>query len=215
MKIGIIGSGTVGRTLGNAFLQEGYEVMLGSRDPLKAEIVKWQNENPTGSTGDFVQTAAFAEIIVLAVSGLVATNAIQIAGPANFYGKIVIDTTNPISKDPPVDAVLKFFTDLNESLMEKLQKKLPQARFVKAFNIVGSGLMYKPSFGGVTPTMFICGNDADAKKEVTDILDLFGWETEDLGVAAAARSIEPLAILWCIPGFINNDWYHAFKLLKK
>jgi predicted dinucleotide-binding enzyme len=215
MKIGIIGSGTVGRTLGNAFLQEGFEVMLGSRDPLKAEVVKWKNENPTSSTGDFGQAAAFAEIIVLAVSGLVATNAIQIAGPANFYGKIVIDTTNPISKDPPVDAVLKFFTDLNESLMEKLQKKLPQARFVKAFNSVGSGLMYKPSFTGTIPTMFICGNDADAKKEVTGILDLFGWETEDLGVAAAARSIEPLAILWCIPGFINNDWYHAFKLLKK
>lgn len=215
MKIGIIGSGAVGRTLGNAFLQEGYEVMLGSRDPLKAEVIKWKNENPKGQAGDFVQTAAFGEIIVLAVSGLVASNAIQIANPANFYGKIIIDTSNPIAKDPPTDAVLKYFTDLNESLMEKLQKKLPQARFVKAFNIVGNGLMYKPSFDNIKPTMFICGNDADAKKEVTGILELFGWETEDMGAAAAARAIEPLAILWCIPGFISNHWNHAFKLLKK
>src|SRR3954464_485291 len=186
MKIGIIGSGPVGRTLASAFLQEGYEVMLGSRDPLKAEIVKWKTENPMGITGDFQHTATFAELIVLAVSGLVATNAIQIAGPNNFYGKIVIDTTNPIAKDPPADAVLKFFTDLNESLMEKLQKKWPPIKFVKAFNIVGNGLMYKPNFNGIKPTMFMCGNDADAKKEVADILDLFGWETEDMGVAAAA-----------------------------
>ena len=215
MKIGIIGSGIVGRTLGNAFIQEGYEVMLGSRNPLKDEVVKWKSENPKGATGNFEETAAFADIIVLAVSGLVATNAIQIAGPANFYGKVVIDTTNPISKDPPADAVLNFFTDLNESLMEKMQKKIPQAKFVKAFNIVGSGLMYKPDFAGIKPTMFICGNDGDAKKIVTDILELFGWETEDMGVTAAARAIEPLAILWCIPGFISNGWQHAFKLLKK
>lgn len=214
MKIGIIGSGIVGRTLGSAFLEEGYEVMLGSRDTAKEDVVKWKDENQFGATGDFTQTAAFADIIVLAVSGLVAMNAIQIAGPNNFYGKIVIDTTNPIAKDPPTDAVLKFFTDLNESLMEKLQKKLPQAKFVKAFNIVGNSLMYKPALEQ-KPTMFICGNDADAKKEVAYILDLFGWEVEDMGVAAAARAIEPLSILWCIPGFINNRWHHAFKLLKK
>ncbi len=215
MKIGIIGSGIVGRTLGNAFLLEGYEVMLGSRNTAKDEVLKWKNENAKGTIGSFEETAAFAEIIVLSVSGLVATNAIQIAGPHHFYGKIVIDTTNPIAKDPPTDAVLKFFTDLNESLMEKLQKKVPAAKFVKAFNIAGSGTMYKPDFSGTKPTMFICGNDGEAKAVVTNILDLFGWETEDMGVAAAARAIEPLAILWCIPGFINNDWYHAFKLLKK
>ncbi len=215
MKIGIIGSGIVGRTLGNAFLQEGYEVMLGSRNPLKDEMVKWKNDNAKGLTGNFEETASFAEIIVLTVSGLVATNAIQIAGPHHFYGKIVIDTTNPIAKDPPADAVIKYFTDLNESLMEKLQKKIPSAKFVKAFNIVGSNLMYKPDFEGTKPTMFICGNDGDAKNLVAGILELFGWETEDMGVAAAARAIEPLAILWCIPGFINNHWNHAFKLLKK
>jgi 8-hydroxy-5-deazaflavin:NADPH oxidoreductase len=216
MKIGIIGSGAVGRTLGKAFLQEGFEVMLGSRTPAKDEVVKWKNEHPKGLTGDFTETAAFADIIVLAVNGLVAMNAIQIAGPQHFSGKIVMDATNPIAKDPPTDGVLKFFTDLNESLMEKLQKRTPQARFVKAFNSVGNALMYKPSFeDGIKPTMFICGNDDDAKKEVTHILDLFGWETEDMGTAVAARSIEPLCILWCIPGFLNNSWSHAFKLLKK
>ncbi|MBS1744152.1 MAG: DNA-binding protein, partial [Bacteroidetes bacterium] len=180
------------------------------------EVLKWKSDHPTAQTGDFAQTAAFADIIVLAVSGLVAMNAIQIAGPQHFNGKIVIDPTNPIAKDPPEDGVLKFFTDLNESLMEKLQKRTPQARFVKAFNSVGNSLMYKPQFpGGEKPTMFICGNDADAKKDVTQLLELFGWETEDMGTAAAARAIEPMCILWCIPGFLHNSWNHAFRLLKK
>ena len=215
MKIGVIGSGQVGRTLASAFLKEGYDVMLGSRTSQKEEVIKWKEENASGKTGDFEQTAAFADVIVLAVSGLVASNALQIAGIHHFAGKVVIDTTNPIAAEPPVNAVLKYFTTQDESLMEKLQRKAPHAKFVKAFNSVGNALMYKPVFTDPKPTMFICGNDEDAKKLVTDILDLFGWETEDLGVAAAARAIEPLAILWCIPGFLNNDWYHAFKLLKK
>jgi predicted dinucleotide-binding enzyme len=214
MKIGIIGSGIVGRTLGNAFLQEGYEVKLGSRNPSKEEVVKWKSENTTGLTGNFTETAEFADIIVLAVSGLIASDAIKLAGKNNFSGKIVIDTTNPISAEPPTDAVVKFFTDFNESLMEKLQHVVPDAKLVKAFNIIGSAVMYKPSFIDAKPSMFICGNDPDAKKTVSAILEKFGHEPEDMGVAAAARAIEPLAILWCIPGFINNDWYHAFKLLK-
>lgn len=215
MKIGVIGSGQVGRTLASAFLKEGYDVMLGSRNTQKEEVTKWLAENANGKTGDFEQTAAFADVIVLAVSGLVASNALQIAGIHHFAGKVVIDTTNPIAAEPPVNGVLKYFTTQDESLMEKLQKKAPHAKFVKAFNSVGNALMYKPVFTDPKPTMFICGNDEDAKKLVADILDLFGWETEDLGVATAARSIEPLAILWCIPGFLNNDWHHAFKLLKK
>jgi len=139
---------------------------------------------------------------------------VRLCGEKNFNGKVVIDATNPIASTPPVNGVLKFFTTLDESLMERLQKLVPDAKLVKAFNIVGNAFMYKPQLPGGPPTMFICGNDARAKKLVTDILTAFGWETEDMGAAEAARAIEPLSILWCIPGILHNRWTHAFKLLK-
>jgi predicted dinucleotide-binding enzyme len=213
MKIGIIGSGSVGQLLGDAFISEGHEVMLGTRNPQKEEVVKWQQENQQGRTGTFEETAVFSEIVVLAVAGVAAEEALKISGANNLSGKVVIDATNPIAHEAPVNGVLKFFTSLDDSLMERLQKLVPNAHFVKAFNSVGAQLMYKPKLGG-TPTMFICGNNAEAKKKVTQILDTFGWETEDLGFAEAARAIEPLCILWCIPGFLNNQWMHAFKLLR-
>jgi 8-hydroxy-5-deazaflavin:NADPH oxidoreductase len=215
MKIGIIGSGAVGQVLATAFLKEGHQVMLGTRDVSKEAVVKWKETNTTGQTGNFEATATFGELIVLATEGGVTANAIDLAGLENFTGKTVIDTTNPIEKAPPENGVLKYFTTLEDSLMERLQKQLPDAHLVKAFNSVGSHLMYKPDFGGVKPSMFICGNDAAAKQTVTGILEAFGWETEDMGSVAAARAIEPLCILWCIPGFVQNSWSHAFKLLKK
>ena len=214
MKIGVIGSGEVGQTLGTAFLAEGHDVMLGTRDPGKDTVKTWKNENPKGQTGTFETTAQFGDLLILCVSGSAAESAVQQAGVANFAGKVVIDTTNPIAGPPPENGVLKFFTDSNSSLMEKIQGLIPDASVVKAFNSVGNTLMYKPQLPGGVPTMFICGNDAAAKTTVTGILTAFGWETEDMGVAAAARAIEPLCILWCIPGFLHNSWNHAFKLLK-
>lgn len=214
MKVGILGSGIVGRVLASGFLQEGHRVMLGTRDVTKEEVVKWQQENSGGLIGSFQETAQFGEIIVLAVSGLVVEDAINMAGKEHFFEKIVIDATNPIAAVPPDNGVLKFFTTLEESLMERIQKLVPDSKVVKAFNSVGNAFMYKPKFPGGIPTMFICGNDDAAKKKVTDILTSFGWETEDMGKVEAARAIEPLCILWCIPGFIKNQWTHAFKLLK-
>jgi 8-hydroxy-5-deazaflavin:NADPH oxidoreductase len=214
MKIGIIGSGAVGQKLGTAFLAEGHEVMLGTRNPGKEEVKKWKKENPKGQCGTFGVTAQFGDILVLAVAGSVAESAIRLAGTSHFNNKILIDATNPIGATPPQDGVISFFTTLNESLMERLQQQIPQTKLVKAFNSVGNVQMYKPTVKGGPPTMFICGNDDKAKKTVTEILTSFGWETADMGKASAARAIEPLCILWCIPGFLHNEWTHAFKLLK-
>ena len=215
MKIGIIGSGIAGRVLATGFLREGHHAMLGTRNISKEEVLKWKKENAGGLLGSFQETAQFGEMIVLAVSGLVAEDAINLAGKEHFSNKIIIDATNPIAAVPPDNGVLKFFTTLEESLMERIQKQVPDAKVVKAFNSVGNASMYKPKFNGIMPTMFICGNDEEGKKIVTNILTSFGWETEDMGKVESARAIEPLCILWCIPGFIRNQWTHAFKLLKK
>jgi predicted dinucleotide-binding enzyme len=214
-KIGVLGSGDVGRVLASSFLKEGNPVMLGTRDTSKDQVVKWKKDNSAGQTGTFEETAAFGEIIVLATAGSVSLTAIELAGKENFDEKLVIDATNPIAPEPPVKGVLKFFTSLDHSLLEMIQEKIPSANVVKAFNSVGNAFMYKPDFKGIKPSMFICGNDATAKKTTSSILDAFGWEVEDMGPAEAARAIEPLCILWCIPGFIRNEWTHAFKLLKR
>jgi predicted dinucleotide-binding enzyme len=210
-KVGILGSGAVSKTLAAGFLKHGYEVMAGSRDPKKIEA--WQEELGSDlKAGDFAETAAFGEILVLAIRGAVADEVLKAIPGSDLEGKIIMDATNPIA-GPPEDGILPFFTDLQESLMEKLQKGFPSARFVKAFNSVGAARMVNPDFGGQKPSMFICGNDDAARAEVSAILDQFGWETEDMGSAAAARAIEPLCMLWCIPGFRENRWMHAFKIL--
>jgi predicted dinucleotide-binding enzyme len=211
MKVGILGSGDVAKTLGGGFLKHGHDVMVGSRSPEK--LADWAKQNPKAHAGTFSDTAKFGELIVLAVKGSVAADALRAAGATNLAGKTVIDACNPIADVPPKNGVLSFFTGPNESLLERLQAEFPTARLVKAFNSVGAGRMVNPQFAGGKPTMFICGNDEAAKKTVGGILDQFGWETADMGQVEAARAIEPLCILWCIPGFARNQWTHAFKLL--
>lgn len=211
-KVGVLGSGQVGETLANGFAKHGHEVMRGSRDPSK--LARWKaGAGDKAKTGTFEEAARFGEIVVLAVKGVGAEEAVSLCG-AGLDGKVVLDTTNPIAEGaPPKSGVLSYFTGPNESLLERLQKRAPKARFVKAFSSVGAVLMVNPKLPS-KPTMFICGNDAAAKAETRAILDTFGWETEDLGVAEAARAIEPLCILWCLPGFLRNDWMHAFKVLR-
>jgi 8-hydroxy-5-deazaflavin:NADPH oxidoreductase len=153
-------------------------------------------------------------MIVLAVKGKVAAEVLRLAGAGNLTGKTIIDACNPIEDAPPVNGVLKFFTTLDESLMERPQREFESAHFVKGFNSVGSGLMVNPPFGSERPTMLVCGNDSTAKQAVSGILDQFSWDVADMGSAEAARAIEPLCMLWCIPGFLRNEWTHAFKLLK-
>ena len=211
-KVGILGSGIVARTLGNGFLKHGYEVMLGTRDAGK--LAEWKEQGGgKAHTGNFEETAKFGEMIVLAVKGSAAADVLEQAGPQNLQGKTVIDTTNPIADGAPENGVLQFFTDFQESLMEALQERFPEIHFVKAFSCVGNAYMVEPKFTE-QPTMFLCGNNDAAKKEVSDVLGKFGWEIEDMGKDTAARAIEPLCMLWCIPGFLQGRWNHAFKLVK-
>lgn len=212
-KIAVIGSGAVGQTLADGFLKHGHAVMRASREPGKLESWK-KGAGERASTGTFAEAARFGDVVVLAVKGTAAEEAVELAGVDALAGKLVIDTTNPIANAPPENGVLSFFTGPNESLMERLQKKAPGAHLVKAFSCVGNVLMVNPQLPGGPPTMFICGNDARAREKTGAILKVFGWDVADMGVAAAARAIEPLCMLWCIPGMTQNSWMHAFKLLR-
>lgn len=213
MKIGILGSGDVAQTLAAGFLAHGHEVMLGTRDP--AKLSDWSAKHPKARVGSFADSSAFGEIGVLAVKGGAAEAVLKAADASrHLAGKVLIDATNPIADLPPDNGVLRFFTTLDDALMERLQRAHPAVKFVKAFNSVGAALMIDPKLPGGRPTMFICGDDAGAKATVTTLLAEVGWDTADMGVAAAARAIEPLCMLWCIPGFLRNDWVHAFKLVN-
>lgn len=214
-KIGIIGSGAVAKALGNGFLKYGHQVMAGSRDLSKLQ--DWKAKGGENAlTGTFEEVAAFGDLLVLAVKGHAAVAVLKSLPAASLKGKTIIDTCNPIAAAPPVNGVLQFTTSPNASLMEELQALAPEAHFVKAFNSIGSAHMVNPDFGvAVKPAMFICGNSEAAKAEVKGVLDQFGFDTQDMGKAEAARAIEPLCMLWCIPGFLHNQWSHAFALLKK
>lgn len=213
-KVAVLGSGTVGDVLSNGFLKHGYAVMRATRDPAKLQAWKASAAGDV-SVGTYEQASAWGEIIVLAVKGLVAQDVLDQCGHANLANKTVIDATNPIGSEPPQNGVIRYFTSANESLMERLQKHVPAARFVKAFNSVGNALMVNPAVEGGPPTMFICGNDAAAKQDTIEVLTKFGWDACDCGGVEGARPIESLCILWCIPGFLRNEWRHAFKLVKQ
>lgn len=211
-KIGIIGSGAVAKTLGKGLHKHGYDVLLGTRDT--AKLNDWKNEHPGINIGSFEDAARYGDIVILAVKGHAALDVLKLAGIRNFDGKTVIDTTNPIDDTvAPKNGVLSFFTGPNQSLMERLQDAAPLAHFVKAFSCIGSPLMIDPQLPE-KPTMFICGNNTEAKRTVSLLLNEVGHDVEDCGKVEAARGIEPLCILWCIPGFVQNDWFHAFRMVR-
>ncbi len=219
MKIGVLGSGDVGRRLSDGFIELGHIVKIGSRDPTKEEVVQWVSnhggEEGKASAGNFEEAASFGEILVIATSWNGTSNSIRLAGTKNFAGKIVIDVTNPLDFSegmPP-----KLAISHSDSGGETIQRLIPEAKVVKAFNIVGNPHFLHPDFrNGGPPTMFICGNDEQAKKEISDdILTKFGWETIDIGGIEGARLLEPLALLWITYYFRTGNGNHAFKLLKK
>lgn len=211
-KVGILGSGDVGQALAKGFMLDGYEVMVGSRTGKKAAAVD-EELGMDVPTGTFREVAEWGELIILAVKGSAAEG---VAGDLKeeLKDKTVIDVTNPVSDDEPEHGVLKYFTSLDESLAERIQAAAHGAKVVKAWNTVGHRNMIDPDFGTM-PTMPICGNDEGARQEVAALLTSFGWEAEDMGRVTAARAIEPLTILLCIPGFVRGEWTHAFKMIKK
>jgi predicted dinucleotide-binding enzyme len=211
MHVGILGSGAVARALGKGFVQHGDTVRFGTRDP-EAERAQAlvQAVGRQSSIGTLAEAAEFAELAVLATAWSGTENAIRLAGPERLAGKTVIDATNPLRGMPPTLAV-----GYSDSAGEQVQRWLPQARVVKAFNIAGNAHMVHPQFPGGPPDMFICGNDAAAKQAVAAICTAFGWPTIDLGGIEYARLLEPLAMLWIHYGFMTKSWNHAFKLLRK
>jgi 8-hydroxy-5-deazaflavin:NADPH oxidoreductase len=213
MKIGILGSGDVGKKLGSGFISIGHEVMLGSRDPDSENVRGWIAANgKTASGGTFEQTATFGEIIVLATLWTGTENAIKLAGAKNFAGKVVIDATNPLifEENKPPSLALGF----DDSAGEQVQRWLPGARVVKCFNIVGNQYMVHPQFECGPPDMFIAGDDDEAKNTVTAFLKQFGWSVIDIGGIDGARLLEPMSILWVLYGIRTGTWHHAFKMLR-
>jgi predicted dinucleotide-binding enzyme len=233
MKVGIFGTGGVGRTLASKFVSEGNsqrdafaEVMIGTRnveetldktepDGMGSQSYKeWQKNNPKVKLGTFANTAKFGELIILATFGDATKNAIDLAGKENFSNKVVIDTTNPLdfSKGVPPG----FTATLGNSLGEQIQKHIPQAKVVKAFNTIGAHIMISPKREEGDPDFFLAGNDEKAKNQVREIAKKWGWkEVVDLGDISMSYWLESLAMIWIYYGFKYNGWSHAFKLLKK
>jgi len=216
MRIGILGTGDVGKALGKAFAELGHEVKMGSREAKNEKALAWAKETGSNaSTGTFADAAAFGDLVVLATLGVANENALTMAGRDRFRGKVVIDATNPLdfSKGvPPTLAVAG-----NDSGGERVQKLLPDARVVKAFNTVGSLHMFRPGFPGGPPDMFVCGNDAEAKKHVASILEDFGWGVVDVGGIESSRYLEAMCLVWVLFAFSSTPptWNHAFKMLRK
>ena len=214
MKVGILGTGVVAKALGKGFAERGHEVKIGTRDPDgdKARTAV-QHIGGRASAGSFAEAARFGDVVVVATLWKGTENALSLAGPENVAGKVVIDATNPLDFDRGVPPTLAL--GYTNSSGEQVQRWLPQARVVKAFNIVGNAAMVDPAFPGGPPDMFICGNDPAAKETVTGILKSFGWPTIDLGGIEMSRYLDPMAMVWIVYGFKTNTWNHAFKLLHQ
>jgi 8-hydroxy-5-deazaflavin:NADPH oxidoreductase len=215
LKIGVLGTGDVGRVLGSGFVALGHEVKLGSRDATNPKAVEWAEKNgPGASAGTFADAVKHGDVIILATSWTGALNALDLAGVDNFDGKVILDATNPLDFSKGAPPTLSVGT--TDSAAEQIQRKLPKARVVKCFNIVGNPHMVKPSFPDGQPDMFICGDDEDAKKTATDLCKELGWRgTVDIGGIVGARYLEPMAMVWISYFFKTGNGNHALSMLHK
>lgn len=209
MKIAILGSGHVGQELGRGLAGLGHEVAIGTREGNK--LAAFAEE--TGVTeARFADVLEDAELAIVALKGEVAEAVVRDLAAA-LAGKVVLDTTNPIAGEAR-GGIVPYFTAAHESLLQRLQQAAPAARFVKCWNSVAAHLMIRPRLQGGPPAMFICGDDADAKAVAASLLETCGWQAEDVGTSEAGHAVEALCQLWCAPGFLRNDWSHAFAVLR-
>ena len=214
MQIGILGSGEVGQALGLGFAKHGHDVKIASREPGSDKLKPWLAKvGKRASSGNFEDTARFADIAVLATLWSGTEAAVKLAKPENLAGKVVIDVTNPLKFGPGQPPSLS--VGFSDSGGEQVQRWLPQSKVVKAFNTVGHAHMVHPDFPGGPPDMFICGDDASAKQTVAGICRQFGWGVVDLGGIEGARLLEPMCMAWVLHGLQTGSWNHAFKLLHK
>lgn len=212
MKIGILGTGVVGHALGKGFLALGHEVKMGAREAGNEKATAFAAAGgEKASAGTFAEAAAFGDWIVLATLGVANESALRQAGLERFAGKLVLDTTNPLTFGPNGPALS---VGWNDSGGEQVQRLIPAAQVVKVFNTVGNALMFRPQLAGGPPSMFIAGNDSEAKNSVSALLSDFGWESVDLGSIEAARYLEPMCLAWVLHGIRSGSWGHAFKLLR-
>lgn len=216
MKIGILGTGMVGTTIGSKLIGLGHEVRIGSRSADNAKTLEWaRREGPKASHGTFAEAALFGETIFICTNGAGTLNALKLAQPENFKGKTVIDISNPLdfSKGMP-PSLFSQWANTN-SLGEEVQKALPGARVVKSLNIVNCEVMVDAKKTGGDPTMFVAGNDAKAKDDVKRILGQFGWsDVLDLGDITGARGMEMLVMLWVRIWGTTQNGYFGFKIVQ-
>jgi predicted dinucleotide-binding enzyme len=187
--------------------------MIGTRDRDKTELRDWLSAEGSGvEAGTFAETAAYGELLALAVLGDAAEPVIADAGAANFSGKVVIDAMNPLDFSggfPPKLSICGA-----DSLGERVQRALPDAKVVKVFNTIGNQYFVEPSFSDGRPTMLIAGNDDEAKRVVGDVLADFGWpEPVDIGGIEGSRELEAISIAWIKIGGLRGSFDHGFKLL--
>jgi 8-hydroxy-5-deazaflavin:NADPH oxidoreductase len=211
IKVGILGAGDVAKALARGFIALGHEVKLGARTPEKLDTFVAE-AGAHASSGTLEDAATFGDLIVLATLGVGTLEAIELAGKARFRGKVVIDVCNPLDHSAGIPRLTVGYTD---SLGEQIQRAIPEARVVKAFNTVGNPHMFKPDFPGGPPDMFICGNDDAAKKQVGQVCQAFGWGVIDIGGIEGSRYLEPMCMTWVMHGIKSGKWDHAFKMLHR
>ena len=200
MRIGILGSGAVGQALARGLARHGHDVRIGTRRQAVEEL-------PIGTPADVVEGA---DLVFLSVAGTVAVEVAE--GVHHQLGdKILVDTTNPLdfSSGGP-----ELFVGHTDSLGEQVQRAVPAAHVVKAYNIVGNTLMVDPDLPGGPPSMLIAGDSDEAKQTVTALLQDTGWDVVDLGGIEASRYLEPMCIAWVLHGLRSGSWEHAFRLLR-
>jgi len=200
MRIGILGSGVVGSALARGYARHGHDVRIGTRQPHVDGL-------PVGAPRE---VAGEAELVILAVRGSASVDVVS-GLAAELEGKVLVDATNPLdtSTAPP-----GLFVGTTDSLGEQVQRAVPGARVVKAYNTVGNALMVDPDLPGGPPTMFVAGNDADAKTTVSEMLRVTGWDVADLGGIEASRWLEAMCMAWVLYGVTSGGWGHAFRLLR-